>query len=337
MTLRRLAVMYHNQFNHAAQYLFVLLLFSNTTIQAGGLDAPPNRSFTFNFQPINSWDGPNSKSDIFAACGVGNLPIGQGAKAEDGKGMCADNQGGPGSYKERYVHEGYIPGEVLFLQERDKDSGIWHQVLIDNNHGFKMDIYASMSMGSAGLGQGKSISGGKNDGHVWPIDPKNPGITGTGTGDARRVNYRMLIEDDNFTMDMLKDKWDRKPKISQTITGQGMHMELLIDMSNSSFSDMNTPAIVTHTTDIADTQKVEFDSRTSSGSVITGGRYRMTGSEDDNKSYQYIDAPRDYGMNLDWVSYWHGSEISKYWQPGEPYGYPDGDSGDSGAGEDTKW
>lgn len=87
---------------------------------------------------------------------------------------------GPSTYKERYVHEGYIPNDVLYIQEVDKDSGIWHQVLIDENHGFKMDIYISMSMGTAGLGQAKSMRGGKNAGQIWPIDPRSPGITGTG-------------------------------------------------------------------------------------------------------------------------------------------------------------
>ncbi len=329
-----MVVMYHNGLNLIMRLLLTLLVLGTTAVQA---------AFQFNFQPINSWDGPSSKSKIFAACGVGNLPIGVGSKAQNGTadgngGMCGDNKAGPSTFKDVYKHDGYIANEVLYLQERDKDSGIWHQVLIDYNQGFKMDIYAKMSLGSAGLGQGKSMSGGKNANHVYPIDSDNQDITGTGTGDARRVQFRMLIEDSDFSMDMLKDSWDRKPKITQNITGADMNMDLMIDMSNSSYSDMNTPAIVTHTTDVAGTAKVTIDSRTNPGSVVTGGRFRISSYADDpvNPNYEYVDAPRNFGKNMDWLSFWHGSEVSEYWQPGEPYGYGNGD-GDSGKDEDKNW
>ncbi len=247
--------------------------------------------------------------------------------------MCDDDQGGPSSYKERYVHDGYIRNEVLYLQEVDKDAEIWHQVLIDHAENFKMDIYIHMSMGSAGLGQGKSISQGKNAGHVYPIDPENQEITGTGTGDARRVQFRMLIEDAGMTMDMLKDSWDRKPKITQRVWGPDMNMDLVIDMSNSSYSEMNTPGIVTHTTEITDVPTFSFDSRTSDTAYVTAGRFTLSGSEDDTKTYRYVDAPNNYGTNLDWLEYWHGSQ---FWDPGDRYGYGNGD-GNDGEGDESGW
>jgi len=49
------------------------------------------------------------------------------------------------------------------------------------------------------------MSAGKNANHVWPIDPNNQYITGTGTGDARRVQFRMLVEDEGLSLDMIKE------------------------------------------------------------------------------------------------------------------------------------
>lgn len=338
--------MYHNQLNQMTRLLLLALLSFSTAVvwAAPAIDQPPNRSFTFNFEPTQSWDGPGSKGDIFAACGVGGLPVGVGAKwdgSKPGQTMCSNQiDGGPSTYKDRFVHDGYIPNEVLYLQEVDKDDGIWHQVLIDENENFKMDIYIYMSMGSAGLGQGKSMSGGKNANHVYPLDSKRQDITGTGTGDARRVQFRMLIDGPDFSMDMLKDKWDRKPKITQNVSGQDMNMDLVIDTSNSSYSDMSTTGIVTHTTEITDLPSFSFDSRTSDTADVTAGRYKITHYSDDSSRidphYVYIDAPTDFGKNLDWVSFWHGSTQPDYWQPGESYGYG-GVDGSSGDGEDTKW
>lgn len=313
------------------KYCFIVALpLHLTTTWAGDTgNTPPNSSFSLNFLPINTWEGPQSKSKIFAACGVGNLPVGAGSKGDQ---MCDDNKGGPSGFKEVYVHDGYIPNTVLYLQEVDKDAGIWHQVLIDEAEGFKMDIYISMGMGTAGLGQAREMSGGKNSGHVYPIDPKNPGITGTGTGDPTRVQYRMLIEQQDFKMDTVKDKWDRKPKITQKITGQDMKMNVLIDMSNSSYSDMFTPGVVTHTTEITGLPAYNFDSRTSTSDYVTAGRFKIS-SNDKDPTYTYVGAPQDYGKNLNWLEYWRGS---KYWKPGDRYGYG-GDSGDSGNGEENNW
>ena len=333
--------------NKAIGIVLALLSLNVTVAWAGGApEPPPNRSFTFNFLPINTYNEKNySKDTIFAACGVGNLPIGIGAKYSPdtpNNNMCTNQiDGGPSTYKDRFVHDGYYePDGVFFIQEIDKKDSIWHQVLIDEAQGFKMEIYAVMSMGSAGLGQGKSMSAGKNANHVWPIDNNNQYITGTGTGDARRVQFRMLVEDEGLSLDMIKDKWDRKPKITQNVTGQGIDMDTLIDMSNSSYSDMNTAAIVTNNTIFEDPTLVDFyfDSRTSANANVTGGRYKISGYEDDpiNPNYRYADAPDNYGKNLDWLKYWHGSSQPDYWQPGESYGYGNAD-GSSGDGADVGW
>lgn len=117
-------------------------------------------------------------------------------------------------------------------------------------------------------------------------------------------------------------------------------MNTLIDISNSSYSDMNTAAIITNNTIFDNPTLVDFyfDSRTSANANVTGGRYKIFGYEDDpiNPYYRYSDAPDNYGKNLDWLKYWNGSSQPDYWQPGEAYGYGSSDDS-SGDGEYTKW
>jgi hypothetical protein len=119
-----------------------------------------------------------------------------------------------------------------------------------------------------------------------------------------------------------------------------MKMNLLIDMSNSSYSDMNTPGIVTHTTEITGLPAYSFDSRTSSSAYVTAGRFKISSSSGDSDkkdpTYTYVGAPQDFGKNMDWLSFWHGSRNPAYWQPGESYGYGDGDA-TNGNGDETKW
>ena len=43
----------------------------------------------------------------------------------------------------------------------------------------------------------------------------------------------------------------------------------------------------------------------------------------DDPTYDYAGTtPNDYGKNLNWLEFWHGSQ---FWKPGDPYGYGSGD------------
>lgn len=296
-----------------------------TSLNTWAADPPPppaNRTFKFDFMPFENRSGVG----IFASCGVGNLPFGIGAKYEGGGStMCDDNMGGPGDYKERFVHDGYLRNNTHYLLEQDEQNNIFHQVLIDYAQNWKMEVYIATDSGTAGLTQAREMSGGKNDGHVWPIDPRHPEITGTGSGDPKRVQWRMLVEGEEFSMDMLKNSWDKKPSITQNVSGQGMNMTHTIDMTNSNYSQMNIPAVVTTTLNVDGFASHSFDSRKRGGAGITGGRFMITRYSDYpiDPHYDYWGSvPDDYGKNLDWLDYWNGSE---YWNRGDPYGYPDGD------------
>lgn len=309
-------------FIQAMGLTFLLLVNTPSSWASDPSPGPPNRSFEFNFQPWQNRSGVG----VFAACMPGtNVPFGIGAKYDSGEPwstMCHDNMGGPGE-AEHYVHDGYfIPGKqnTPYILEQDEQNDIFHMVMLDPNEGFKMEIYIKTSSGTAGLTQAREMSGGENDGHVYPIDPKDPQRTGTGSGDPKRVLYRMVIEDEGFNMDMIKDNFNQKPKITQSVWGEGMNMDTVIDMTNSNYSQMDIPAVITHTLDVANTDPFVFDSRDKNGEGITGGRFKISSYSDYpiDPHYQYVDAPNDYGKNLDWLDYWHGSQ---YWQPGDRYGF----------------
>lgn len=84
----------------------------------------------------------------------------------------------------------------------------------------------------------------------------------------------MLIEDGDFSMGMLKDRWDSKPKITQVLgdINGPVYSRTEIDMSNSDFFDMNTPAIVKHNQQNTDVADWDFDSRFDGQAIITGDR-----------------------------------------------------------------
>lgn len=313
----------------------VLCLGAPSYAVAGDEDNRPPPTLTLDFQPL-----PGAR--LFAACGVGGLPIGAGAK---GNQMCDDNQGGPGDGKEIRNHVGYIPGQSLYLQETD--GNIWHQVLLEPKDNFSMEVFINTSSGTAGLSNAREMSGGKNEGHYQPLCCVEK--SGTGTGDPTRVLFRMKIDQAGMVQDMIKDKFDRKPTIIQTTTGQQMSSRFEMDMRNSTYYDINTPAKIVNTLALTlptispqdaqffDPANLQFDmAQDVDKSFITGGRFKIVSWGDDTKDprYAYIGGQFDH-LNQPWLEFWHGS---KYWQPGDPYPDPTGRWQDDGSddGESCK-
>lgn len=291
--------------------------------------APTPSSLTLDFQPQ-----PGAK--LFAACGVGSIRVGEGAK---GNSMCDDNQGGPGTGKEIRNHVGYIAGQSLYLQETDGD--IWHQVILEPKDNFSMEVFINTSHGTAGLSNAREMSGGKNEEHYQPLI-HNIEKNGTATGDPTKVMFRMKIDDGGMTQDMIKDKFDRKPTIIQTTSGQSMNARFEMDMRNSTYYDMNTPATIVNTLSLDlpnispqdapffDPANLQFDmAKNIDKSVVTGGRFKISGWADDGKNpnYTYVGGTFDH-INQPWLKFWHGSI---YWQPGDPYPDPTGKFGGDGA------
>lgn len=268
---------------------------------------------------------------IFASGGPG------GAKGAD---MCNDDQGGPGSGKDIRNHVGYIPGQSLYLQEVDGD--IWHQVILEPKDNFSMEVFINSKHGTPGKINTRDMSGGKPEEHYQPLAHNDS--NGTATGDPTKVIFRMKIDDGGMVQDMIKDKFDRKPTIVQTTSGQSMNSRFEMDMRNSTYYDMNTPATIVNTLSLGlpnvsaadapffDPTNLQFDmAKNIDKSVVTGGRFRISGWADDGKNpnYTYVGGAFDH-INQPWLQFWHGSI---YWQPGDPYPDPTGKFGGDGASD----
>jgi hypothetical protein len=76
-----------------------------------------------------------------------------------------------------------------------------------------------------------------------PYD-SNSSLTGTGTGNPTRVIMHMVLDDGVIYNEFLKDQFDRKPLIKQTISDPsptlGISMEYTLDMRNKTYTD-STP------------------------------------------------------------------------------------------------
>lgn len=126
----------------------------------------------------------------------------------------------------------------------DPDTGLtyYHVIMGDLTDGFIQDVYIQRGFGSFQGGPGSAVGGGTtNDDN--PLGP----TSATGQANPRKVLVRQVVSDGEIYMDFTKDKFDRKPKITQMLTLPDMSSLFQIDMSNSNYSDNTTPGLVYYT------------------------------------------------------------------------------------------
>jgi len=104
--------------------------------------------------------------------------------------------------------------------------------------------------------------------------------TGTGTGHPRRVVMRQILNDGEFSQEFLKDQFDKKPLITESVSTSEVDIQVQIDMRGSNYSSMDTASPMINTFDLiggtgapaGDTG--DFDIATDSQiSNVTAGRY----------------------------------------------------------------
>jgi len=222
------------------------------------------------------------------------------------------------------------PDPTPFHQE--SVGAYWHQIIGDPSQGFAVDVYIAQ-----GTGFLKSESGGRpsifpnnlansslefQSGNGWnPLSPDSK-LTGNGTADPTRVVMRQILGGTwnaltstwscagaEFCAEFLKDKLDRKPKISQTINDNsvGMSAYFELDMSNSTYSDNTTAGTIVNTVTFTGNNPGSFDLATDGqNSTVTGGRYTYS------PGLGWVDGGGASGMAT-WdyqegsYSYWDGS------------------------------
>lgn len=155
-----------------------------------------------------------------------------------------------------------IPGQTPFIYERVQDQvgTYYHMVIGDESTGFAQEVYIQIGaalqpvQGFGQIGREFSSSGGAPLPGGNAVDPlgSNAAFTGNSSGDPRRVQMRQIVEDDELSMDFLKDRYDEKPSISNTIESSDLSARFEMNSSGNSYSDGTTPSVVTNTVEHLD-------------------------------------------------------------------------------------
>ncbi len=189
----------------------------------------------------------------------------------------------------------------------DPDTGLsyFHIIMGDPTTGFVQEVYIQRGYGSFQGGSGSAVGGGGFGGNN--ADPLGDDAA-NGKANPRKVLVRQIVSDGEIYIDFIKDKFDRKPKVTQMLTLPDMTSIFQIDMSNSSYGDDTTPGVVFYTTSLAD------DYQDSGGfnfindidkSTIDGGRYTYTNGTGPGGSagtYTYAEGGFDVD-NITWEAY----------------------------------
>jgi len=156
----------------------------------------------------------------------------------------------------------------------------------------------------------------------------NANFTGNGSANPTKVIMRQIVSDGEIHMEFLKDKFDRKPAIVQVLNAPGINATSVIDMRNSTYSDMNVPGMVFHTMElngveaqdkIAKFDNAKFNTLTDSEegkADVTAGRFTYTAGAGQGGSvgtYEYLDGAGFDPSTADWASYFDMADPTNVW------------------------
>lgn len=165
----------------------------------------------------------------------------------------------------------------------------------------------------------------KQNNATW-YDPLHATMAGSGSGAPNRTSFRLKIDGNGFSQDMIKETLGRKPKINQQLNDGGVVSNFLADMSAISYSDSSTQATMVNTMSVTDLDSGEvyanFDMDNPLSIVwpagvqgdkrvidvnATAGMYYHTGGlpfRDSNGTYVYQDGGGLDIYDFDWEVYW---------------------------------
>ncbi|MFC1748885.1 FG-GAP-like repeat-containing protein [Pseudomonadota bacterium] len=154
---------------------------------------------------------------------------------------------------------------------------------------------------------------------VKPLD-SNPAFSGSGTANPNRVLIHQIVNDGEMTSQFLKDKYDKKPAIAQTIFNSQIQMTTLIDMRNSDYDTDFIEGVVINTMSLlgsdAPFDSAEFNSLIDSqDAVVNAGKFKYiegAGTGGASGTYEYVDGTYDT-MSIDWVDYFDANDASNVW------------------------
>ena len=226
------------------------------------------------------------------------------------------------------------PDKTPIFQERVLDAATgqryYHIIIGTPNSSFAQEVYilqGGAQFFDLSAGRVGSTSMGSNFEGVGltpfinqkPLD-NDETISGNATGNPTRVIMRQINSDDQMTLEFLKENFNNKPKITQTITAPDISSVFSVDMSNLNYSDKNTAA-----TGLINQLQIlsagipigagSFDIATGAQlSTITAGQYDWTpgvGPGQSGGTYNYLTGAFDVFAE-DWLPYRHPAENPPY-------------------------
>ena len=129
--------------------------------------------------------------------------------------------------------------DTFYMEYMIEASGSWGQ------YDGRSDMLASASAYPAGsISSCGTSSCERNMNNPYDTNSTDYQKTGTGTGNPNRVIMRMILDDGVTYSEFLKDQFDKKPLIHQSMTdntpSEGITIDYTLDMRNKTYSD-NTP------------------------------------------------------------------------------------------------
>jgi hypothetical protein len=200
--------------------------------------------------------------------------------------------------------------------------------------GFAVNQYKSGGCGtvcdtwhSASAGDSRIVAGGGNGpikvaGNAeYPLTAPTGKNSGNGSGNPSRVLIRQKLITPELTVEFLKDKFDKKPVITQDLKTADIRSYVKIDMSNSDYNTASTAGAMTNTlTSPSGNVPVSFDVHVNSQaghSHVNAGQYTYTPGTPGplsegfdwggaNGTYTYAEGGFDVNA-VDWSRYFDSS------------------------------
>ena len=193
----------------------------------------------------------------------------------------------------------------------DPETGLeyYHVIIGSQADGFIQETYIQRGFAYYQGGSGSAVGGAGNASGGNGRDPlsRDPGIsTANALANPRRVLVRQIVSDGEINMEYLKDRYDRKARISQALSSTDINSDFAIDMRNSRYDDASTIGAISNTLDLSGVAQGAFDMASDTQlSNVTGGRYTYSDGSDyggSAGSYDYIDGNYDH-VDQNWGNY----------------------------------
>ena len=208
------------------------------------------------------------------------------------------------------------------IQEMVSENGqeFYHVIITDSSQDFALDFYIRTASPngfypdrSTGPASSSYGDGGPDlEGFEDPFQFE----AGTGTANPQRVYMRMILRDENMEQEFLKGIMAQKPIITQTIVDAGFLNDVVIDMTNSNYSEMNTAGNIDIQTVVNLPSGVsEFElSRDGDQVHTTAGKFKFTPGSGPGGSlgtYEYFEGDFDV-LAVDWLDFCDPSQNQQH-------------------------